>query len=427
MPSIAARLPSYTPAILLELAREPTLVETFWRRLERERTPLIEPDEQHPGFSLVTFVWRTTPPEDFVVARQNWGSAGDHVMTRIAGTDVCYASYRIRDDYRGTYQFSIAPPLRPWPSPSRDESTDSAAHERALPTRHDPLHREHYALNDPSSGEPSLLRSVVSLPAAPDQAFSRRREGVPRGALASFRLAASRDGQERPFWIYTPHGYTESNRRLPLLIVLDGGVYLSLHGARHTLDNLIAAAEMAPAIAVFLESTTPAMRDKEMLCDPRLPEFLELDLLPWLADRYRVTSSADARYVAGVSGSGVASLWVGLRLPHLFQNVVSQAAALWWGPGADTQSPLCEGTFRREWLVDEYERATVLPRHVWLEVGALEHPHLMLAPIRRLHSLLLTRGIEVVYSEPAGGHEYALWRGTFGDALRRMISPGLEA
>jgi enterochelin esterase-like enzyme len=31
---------------------------------------------------------------------------------------------------------------------------------------------------------------------------------------------------------------------------------------------------------------------------------------------------------------------------------------------------------------------------------------------------------DLSYSEPFGGHDYALWRGTLGDVLARMLSPG---
>ena len=40
--------------------------------------------------------------------------------------------------------------------------------------------------------------------------------------------------------------------------------------------------------------------------------------------------------MTGVSYGGLAAMWMGYRLPHIFGNVIAQAPSLWWGPGFDT-------------------------------------------------------------------------------------------
>ena len=42
------------------------------------------------------------------------GEARDNVMDRIAGTDVCHAAYRCRNDLRATYRFAPNMPLTPF-------------------------------------------------------------------------------------------------------------------------------------------------------------------------------------------------------------------------------------------------------------------------------------------------------------------------
>jgi enterochelin esterase-like enzyme len=56
-----------------------------------------------------------------------------------------------------------------------------------------------------------------------------------------------------------------------------------------------------------------------------------------------------------------------------------------------------------------------------MEIGLMEHPERMLATNRRMKAVLEGKGYELTYSEPCGGHDYALWRGTLGEALATML------
>jgi enterochelin esterase-like enzyme len=61
-----------------------------------------------------------------------------------------------------------------------------------------------------------------------------------------------------------------------------------------------------------------------------------------------------------------------------------------------------------------------------MEVGLMESPALMIEPNRQMKALLESKGYDVTYSEPCGGHDPALWRGTLAKALEHML-PGLGA
>ena len=88
---------------------------------------------------------------------------------------------------------------------------------------------------------------------------------------------------------------------------------------------------------------------------------------------------------------------------------------------AGMAQPRNAGNYRGEWLIDEYERVARLPVRIWMEIGHLEHPLLMLASVRRMRGVLAARGYEVTYSEPVGGHESVTWRGTLAQALASML------
>ena len=49
------------------------------------------------------------------------------------------------------------------------------------------------------------------------------------------------------------------------------------------------------------------------------------------------------------------------RLPHVFGNVISQAASLWWGPGYRVEVPRSEGGYPPEWLIEKFEESPPYP------------------------------------------------------------------
>jgi enterochelin esterase family protein len=148
---------------------------------------------------------------------------------------------------------------------------------------------------------------------------------------------------------------------------------------------------------------------------------IEDELLPWLRANYRVSHTAADHFVTGASFGGLASMWVGLRLPHLFGNVISQAASLWWGPGFRMDTPPRGSNYQAEWLIEQYAASPRLPVRFWQEIGLMEDPERMLEPNRRMKAVLDAKGYDLTYREPAGGHDTALWRGTLADALATMM------
>jgi enterochelin esterase family protein len=230
-------------------------------------------------------------------------------------------------------------------------------------------------------------------------------------------------GNERNIWVYTPPGYASGDESYPLLVAFDGGWALTRVPTQRLLDNLLADGRIKPVIAVFIDNPTPDSRNVELPCNESFARFVEEELLPWLQGRYRISDSPADHFVTGASYGGLAAMWFGFRLPHLFGNVISQAASLWWGPGFRMDVPRSAGGYPPEWLIEQYRNAPRLPVRFWMEIGLMEHPSLMIEPNRRMKALLEEKGYDLTYSEPCGGHDTALWRGTLGTALAKMLAP----
>jgi enterochelin esterase-like enzyme len=421
--TIAERLVDHLHPWLAELRADPGGEAAFWERVARERAPLIETDPERPDHSLVTYVFPIHGEAQHVVVQPGFGDPVDNVMDRVAGTNVCHASFRYRNDVRATYSF--APDMPPISWRSADETSWRAllafvgAHKPAP----DPHHREFFA-SRAGEGLPDNIASILTLPDAPSQTVVDKRADVPRGHIDRSLFRSEVMGNERRVWVYTPPGYEAGKGAYPVLVAFDGGAALSLTPTHRIVDNLLAEGRIGPLIAVFVDNATDTSRNQELPCSEDFARFIETELLPWVRQNYAVSDDPRDGYVTGLSYGGLASFWMGFRLPHLFGNVISQSASLWWGPGFEMEKPQAAQNCGHEWLIDQYARAPRLPLRVWMEIGLMEPDDRMIEPNRRMKVVLEAKGYDVTYQEFAGGHDHAAWRGTFATALETMLPSG---
>src|SRR5204863_364315 len=86
---------------------------------------------------------------------------------------------------------------------------------------------------------------------------------VPTGRVQRDKFTSKVLGNERPIWIYTPHGYAADKKPYGLLVLTDGGLYVNTARVATTLDNLIAAGVIPPLVAVMVENPN---RGRELSC-----------------------------------------------------------------------------------------------------------------------------------------------------------------
>jgi enterochelin esterase family protein len=420
--TVAERARDHVHPLIAALAADPSGAAAFWERIAQERTPLIEPDPASPGHSLVTFVFPAEDSRHVVVLPGYEAEQADTVMDRVAGTNICHASFRYRDDVRTHYSFAPGRPLANWRD--SDEAEWRAHREFALASQPlpDPHHRA-FSLARGGEGQPDQHLSRFELPDAPDQSIADKREGASRGHIERHMLKSEVLGNERRVWVYTPPGYDPA-RRYPVLVAFDGGAALTRTPTHRVLDNLIADGRIRPAVAILVDNATATSRNTELPCSEPFARFIETELMPWARGAYAISEDPKDAFVTGVSYGGLASMWLGYRMPQVFGNVIAQAPSLWWGPGVDLELPMkLQTDYQPEWLTARYAEAERLPLRIWMEIGLMESPEIMVEPNRRMRALLEAKGYDLTYSEPTGGHDYAVWRGTLPKALEMMLGP----
>ena len=435
------------------LATSPTLAAMHQRLLERPQlasqlqaqlwqqvtsTPLLEADPTQEGKYLVTFLWRGAAHSVllFVNRLTDEKNLADSYMRRLPGTDTWYLTYRMDGDWRASYCFLPAPAAAQAPWLQGSQVRLRQALDGGLPDPHNPV---------TCTNRRGFVQSVVSLPLAPAwplgqwPVFSDAAAGAGRfdggglgagrgdadaGSLDAGRLDVGRlnagrldvvadlDSLGRQIWVYTPASISRP-QSYPVLLVLDGEVWLKRHHLHLALAQLMQAGLIAPAYMVFIDSGGTEQRWQELGdSESDFGGYLSGQLLNWLKAHYAISPNPADRVVIGQSLGALTVLRTLVGYPQLIGSGISQSASLW-----------------QEVLFNELNAldATAMPlagTRAWIEVGSQEW---ILAPLQpKAVSQLRQAGMQVKDMVYNGGHDYACWRINLASALMQLL-PGPNA
>ena len=164
-------------------------------------------------------------------------------------------------------------------------------------------------------------------------------QNVPHGTV-SYRYYNSPALGIRPVVIYTPPAYEKNiNTKYPVLYLLHGTTdteetWTKVGRANVILDNLIAQGKAKPMIIVMpygraypaISKSSGSLRNWENLQEFK-KDFLN-DLVPYVEQNYRVKNDKDSRAIAGFSGGGGETLYLGLNNPEMFSWICGFAPGM---------------------------------------------------------------------------------------------------
>jgi enterochelin esterase-like enzyme len=236
---------------------------------------------------------------------------------------------------------------------------------------------------------------------------------------------------DRSLTVFTPAGYPGSGAPYPLLLLHDGQNLFDPTRAfggqtwhvAETADALIAAGTIPPIVIVgvdhgqdsrlFEYTPTPGTDPRAGQAD-RHARFLLEEVVPFLADTYRVRTDADGLGLGGSSLGGLATVAVAVAAPGRFGRLIVMSPSVWWDRRAILRK------LRRTPL-------SPLPR-IWVDAGMKEGPRTV-RDARDLADLLEEPG-EGAATEPGGpspqvrfvidldgDHSEASWARRLGPAL----------
>lgn len=423
------------------LATSPTLAAMHQRLLERPQlasqlqaqlwqqatsTPLLEADPTQEGKYLVTFLWRGAAHSVllFVNRLTDEKNLADSYMRRLPGTDTWYLTYRMDGDWRASYCFLLAPTAAQAPWLQGSQVRLRQALDGGLPDPHNPV---------TCTNRRGFVQSVVSLPLAPawplgqwpvfsdDAAGAGRFDGgglgagrgdADAGSLDAGRLdvVADLDTLGRQIWVYTPAPISRT-QSYPVLLVLDGEVWLKRHHLHLALAQLMDAGLIAPAYIVFIDSGGTEQRWQE-LGQSNFGRYLSGPLLNWLKTHYAISPKPADRVVIGQSLGALTVLRTLVAYPQLIGAGISQSASLW------------QDVLFNELNALDATQTPLAGTRAWIEVGSQEW---ILAPLQpKAVCQLREAGMQVKDMVYNGGHDYACWRINLASALMHLL-PGPNA
>ena len=418
------------------LATSPTLAAMHQRLLERPQlasqlqaqlwqqvtsTPLLEADPTQEGKYLVTFLWRGAAHSVllFVNRLTDEKNLADSYMRRLPGTDTWYLTYRMDGDWRASYCFLSAPTAAQAPWLQGSQVRLRQALDGGLPDPHNPV---------TCTNRRGFVQSVVSLPLAPawplgqwpvfsDAAAGAGRLNAGRGDADAGRLNAGRldvvadlDTLGRQIWVYTPAPISRT-QSYPVLLVLDGEVWLKRHHLHLALAQLMDAGLIAPAYIVFIDSGGTEQRWQE-LGQSNFGRYLSGPLLNWLKTHYAISPKPADRVVIGQSLGALTVLRTLVAYPQLIGAGISQSASLW------------QDVLFNELNALDATQTPLAGTRAWIEVGSQEW---ILAPLQpKAVCQLREAGMQVKDMVYNGGHDYACWRINLASALMHLL-PGPNA
>ncbi len=280
-----------------------------------------------------------------------------------------------------------------------------------------------WAFQPPAKPQPPEESKSDSKPARhPD---ANPKPGVPEGKLTAMPPWKSKvfPGTERDWSVYVPAQY-KPDGSAALMIFQDGHDYQNRSGAwgvPTVLDNLIAAGEIPPMVAVFInpghDPAKPRQNpwsssNRSLEYDglgPAYSRFLLDEIIPEIEKLWPVSKDPERRGLCGASSGGICSFTAAWERPDQFRRVLSTIGSFVNLRGGNSYPYLIRKTERK-------------PLRVFLQdsSGDLDNPfgHWPTAN-RQMHAALAYMGYDLKFDWQDGfGHNSHRGGAIFPDAMR---------
>jgi enterochelin esterase-like enzyme len=368
--------PARDQRALTRLRSEGSTPEAIDQLLQEQRVPLVEG-------TTCTFLWRGEA--DWVGIEHRMAAVAMPLPLRqLKGTDLWYASVELPRGARIQYRILVR----------RGEHAESM---------NDPLNPR--VVGD-AVGSQSVLEADGYI--TPDWTYPDP-SAVP-GELVDLRLPSRALRREAHVTLYIP-SRMRRDRRMPLLVVHDGGDFLNFSSMGTVLDNLMHRRLMADCVVAF---THPGDRLREYGAGAAHSRFLNTELVPHIEGSLHLRGDPRGRALMGASFGGVAALAAAVRAPRFYGALLLESPSLRFTEAADpaTFGDMFEPVVR--FVNSVRARPRKVADRIFLTFGAFEP---LAVPDRAMVEVLRRMCDELRVVEALDGHNWINWRDRLLDGL----------
>ncbi len=375
---------------LARLRSEGNTPEAIDSLLRENRIPLVEG-------STCTFLWRGQA--DWVgIEHRTMGIPIPLPLRRLKGTDLWHVSVELPRAARIQYRILVR-------RRGHDESMNDPLNPRVVGDAigsQSVLETEGYVTPDWTYPDPSAVA----------------------GEYVDLQLPSRALRRDAHVTLYIP-SRMRRDRRMPLLVVHDGGDFLNYSSMGTVLDNLMHRRLMADCVVAF---TYPGDRLREYAASAAHSRFLTTELVPQIEGRLQLRGDPRSRVLMGASFGGVAALSAAVRAPGFYGGLLLESPSLRF---TEASAPATFGDVF-EPVVRFVNAVRANPKKVtdrlFLTYGAFEP---LAVPDRAMTEVLGRMTDEMRVVEALDGHNWINWRDRLLDGLgwlfpgeARLIYPG---
>ena len=230
---------------------------------------------------------------------------------------------------------------------------------------------------------------------------------VPHGPVSQISYMSKATGQERSFHVWMPAG-KNARKKLPVLYLIHGAgdndaSWTTIGCADDILDNLYAEGKIKPMIVVMPHGGM----DTELFVN----ELVD-DIMPRVADQYRIKKGSKNTALAGLSMGGLETLNCFTSHPDLFGFVNVMSSGWFW---AD-ENALKEHTEHLKQIAGTIKKTVKILRFTMGGKEDFVYQH-----GQNTLKCFDEAGIEYEYSETPGGHSWHVWHYDLMDFATRIF------
>ena len=258
-----------------------------------------------------------------------------------------------------------------------------------------------------------LMMSQVYIPFEPkyqsdDRSVEMPYEGDDKGTVEYLRFNSAEE-REDPVGLYLPYGY-DINREQPykLLILVHGGGgnytdWFHQGAAVNILDNLIAEGRAEPIVVASV------LNDGDIFTADVATEFL----LPFLQERYHVSTNPDDLAIGGLSRGGFLTSNLLFEIPERFQYYLIMSSGILTEDRWGLKAPL-----DADWDYGDENLNRVRSRNTLVSTGLQDH---LFPYVLEMHKRFAEHKIPFTNVMIKGGHQWDNWRQVLTYALSNSL------